>query len=126
MREHDLYIPRAIVREVWGNIREAETKETFIQALPSEQTIPQSWHRVTEQQYEEAYSYVISLTGHLATTGQTVERYVTIESPEQMTVGDIQTAAISFAAMYEFAIISEAPTITVLKAQYQPAKALSV
>jgi len=102
MRDNDLYVPRAYVREQWGTIIRGAEKIDIINRLSDADLIPRAWMQDTSFEYGKRYNYIIKMTGTDIETGQIREEYMTVISDENLTIGEIQGQAVNAAASYGF------------------------
>jgi len=104
MREHEQYIPRRFVREVWRREKEASQYIPTINQMPDEQLIPQHMHRTTESKMRRNVRYIVEISGRDVETGIPGTRRAAIDTDYPLTVGEVLDDAMSFADIYGFAL----------------------
>jgi len=100
MREHEMYVPRAYVRDVWRETKRGDTYIDMVNRLTPDMTIPRTWHKEGYSKIKGNYLIVGELTGRDLFTGEEVTHTVGLVYEEAPTVGEIQEEMERFAMDY--------------------------
>lgn len=120
MRESGAYVPRSFVREQWGTIKTEQGYAPIINRLEDDQIIPRNWYKDTSFEYQESYVWKIEVTGHIAETGEPSKRIVTIESAENLTIGEVLDNAFDWINLYGFEMLEETPQTEIVEFIHVP------
>jgi len=107
MRANDLYVPRAYVRETWSAIIRGQDYVSIANRLPDEALVPRDWMQESIFHYEHQYIYIVKTEGKDSYTGLRRTDYVTVESDESLTIGEIQATAAGQAFDYGTMIFAD-------------------
>lgn len=120
MREHDIYVPRATVREVWREVIRGAEHIDIVNRLPWVDRVPRDWMEQTGFQYGHTYNYMVRVGEMRDKDGVLQDVYVTVTSEENLTIGEVLADATDAAFNYGINTVDPgyAPTIDVIK--YRP------
>jgi len=103
MRENDLYVPRAYVREKWGEIIRGQETISIVNRLSENDRVPRRWMEESAFEFGSQYNYVMKLSGVDIASGALKEDFMTVSSHENLTVEEIQGQAVNAALAYGIA-----------------------
>jgi len=103
MRESGQYVPRWAVREAWASGVKAIDNTDLLNRLGDEIVPARSRHdeRPTWKTQEE-WVYHVKITGTDIYTGLPMSQYVTVETPERVSIGEIKYDALGTIGNYNF------------------------
>jgi len=102
MREGGQYVPRWAVREAWAEGVRALSNTEFMNRLPEEYVPPESRHDTRFWNTQEEWVYHVKITGTDFITGLPMSQYVTIETPDRISISEIKDAARGTIGAYNF------------------------
>ncbi len=118
MRESDMYVPRVYVRDEWRVRKSEGDYMDIVERMSDADIVPLGWMRQTSLNYKQTYIYKVSIKGQLATTGEAVDRMVTVESDVNLQIGPILDVAWGYASQYGLNLFDAPPTIAIVEAMY--------
>ena len=111
LRANDMYVPRAYVRETWGNIIRGQDLVSIANRLPDEAVVPRDWMQPSVFHYDSKYVYIVKTEGTDVNSGLRRTDYVTVESDENLTIAEIQSQAAGKAFDYGTMIFADDFTV---------------
>ena len=111
MRDHDMYVPRADVRDMWRALETDEGYVAIANRLPYEELVPRAWMSETQFEYGHRYNYIVKLSGQDSITEEYREELVTIVSDESLSVGEVFAMAADDA--FRYGLMTEVPSFDV-------------
>jgi hypothetical protein len=102
MRETQYYVPRWAVREAWAEGVRALGNAEFMNRLPEYYVPPESRHDDRPWKTQEEWVYHVKITGTDYLTGLPLSQYVTVETPERISISEIKSAALGTIGQYNF------------------------
>jgi len=112
LRANDMYVPRSYVREMWGNIIRGQDLVSIANRLPDAALVPRDWMQESVFHYASKYIYIVKTEGTDSYTGLRRTDYVTVESNESLTIGEVQAQAAGKAFAYGTMIFSDEFTVS--------------
>jgi len=111
MRDHDMYVPRADVRDIWRALKTDSGYISIANRLSYDDLVPRTWMSDTTFEYGSKYNYIVRLTGQDAITGESREEMVTVTSEENLSVGEVFALAADDA--FRYGLMTEIPSFDV-------------
>jgi len=102
MREGDQYVPRWAVREAWANGVKAIDNTDLLNRLGDEIVPAASRHDERPWKTQEEWLYHVKITGTDIYTGLPMSQYVTVETSERVSIGEIKASALGCIRDYNF------------------------
>lgn len=122
MRETGNYIPREYVRNQWREEKRVGEYSSILQRLGDNEVVDRDWFRETSFEYREKYIWKVEIEGRLAETGERVTRTVTVESEDNLSVGEIYDQAADYAERYLYDFFTEVPSFSLTSALHKGAE----
>ena len=120
LRDNDSYVPRAYVREVWGEIIRGAERIDIVNRLAETDIIPRDWMTPTSFEYGSEYNYIVKLSGVDMASGDLREEYTTVSSQVNLTIEEIQGRTVDAALRYGFATIDPTFDISFDSIKWRP------
>jgi len=120
MRDNDLYVPRAYVRDRWAEIIRGQEYITIINRLDADDLVPRRWMEDTSFEYGSKYIYTMKLTGLDIASGESRSEFMNVVSNENLTVEEIQGQAVNAALSYGIATFDPSFDVTFDTIHYRP------
>lgn len=113
MREHEYYIPRQYVRDVWREAVYHKGYIPIINRLSDESLVPRRWLATGYQKIPTNYRYVLKIEGTERETGEPMERTIAIDVDDAISLGTARSEAEAKADEYGFQLVGIPWGITV-------------
>lgn len=105
MGEHEYYVPRQYVRDVWREAVYHKGYVPIINRLSDESLIPRRWIATGYQKIPTNYRYILKIEGMERETGEPMERTIAIDVDDAITLGEARTETETYAEIYGFEMI---------------------
>jgi len=99
-RDIGMYIPRSYVRSAWGEIIRGQSRISIIHRMGHEDRVPRDWMQETSFEYAERYNTIVNVGKVRDAKGFLVDQFVTVQSGENLTIGEILSTATQSAFDY--------------------------
>lgn len=95
LRESNLYVPRATVREVWKEYGEATRYADVISRWNPERAIPRAWYAESSSEYIDRYGTRVAITEQDPITGEETTQTYLFKSDRPSTPSEVEEWATS-------------------------------
>jgi len=116
MRESGFYIPRADVREMWHDVKVEQGFQPLFAQWNPEDPLPRQWFTESRFAWSTPFAYVVKIESQTVEGETRPERYITLLSDNPLSPEEVEVEGLSWAARYEFEVVTELPGISIQRA----------